>query len=303
LRPDDKDRYIPVMPHPFDSVNKHMVQGHPADWFPLGRLRRTGPLEVIDADLSVVSTAADKLIRVGGRYPYVAHFEFQAGCDLGLDIRVLVYNVLAKQRLGLPVKSVVFLLRPEAMTSAIKGRVYDRSGKEHRLEFVYKLVRVWEIPVNVLLTGGLGTLPLAPISAVAEPQLPRVIDAMKRRLDLEAPEEAKELWTATRIMMGLRWSPDRIGQLLKGVQGMKESTTYQEIIREGFEEGRTEQARSSILQSGTKKFGRPSAAVKAALNEITDHRQLQDLVDQMVVGSAKTWAELLRGTNRHVSRH
>ena len=93
----------------------------------------------------------------------------------------------------------------------------------------------------MLLAGGLGTLPLAPISAVTEPELPRVVDAMKRRLDREAPpREARELWTATRILMGLRWSPGLVGQMLKGVQGMKESATYQQIVSEGRKEGRKE---------------------------------------------------------------
>ncbi len=32
--------------------------------------------------------------------------------------------------------------------------------------FRYRVIRVWQLPPDPLLTGGLGTLPLAPISAV-----------------------------------------------------------------------------------------------------------------------------------------
>ncbi|HZT80116.1 MAG TPA: hypothetical protein VFA26_07840 [Gemmataceae bacterium] len=34
--------------------------------------------------------------------------------------------------------------------------------------FRYGVVRVWQLPPEQLLTGGLGTLPLAPIGAVRE---------------------------------------------------------------------------------------------------------------------------------------
>ena len=77
---------------------------------------------------------------------------------------------------------------------------------------------------------------------------------------------------------------------------MKESTTYQEILREGKEEGRIEGARSTLLRSGTRKFGRPSAAAVAKLNKIGDRGQLEDLMVRLVVGSDKTWAELLSKT-------
>ena len=46
------------------------------------------------------------------------------------------------------------------------------------------MVKVWEMPVGSLLVGGLGTLPLAPISQVNEAQLPGVIEATKLRLDI-----------------------------------------------------------------------------------------------------------------------
>jgi predicted transposase YdaD len=79
---------------------------------------------------------------------------------------------------------------------------------------------------------------------------------------------------------------------------MKESTIYQEIIREGFKkgikEGRIEQSKSDLLRIGRSKFGRPSAAVKAQLEKVTGLRRLHRLIDGVVVGSFKTSRELLR---------
>jgi hypothetical protein len=37
------------------------------------------------------------------------------------------------------------------------------------------MIRVWQIPPAQLLAGGLGTVPLAPVSAVTERELPGII--------------------------------------------------------------------------------------------------------------------------------
>jgi len=71
-------------------------------------------------------------------------------------------------------------------------------GELPHLVFRYQVVRVWQLPVEVLLNGGLGILPLAPLSAVTEIELPSVIARMEQRLRQEAtPEEFGTLWTAT----------------------------------------------------------------------------------------------------------
>ena len=76
---------------------------------------------------------------------------------------------------------------------------------------------------------------------------------------LRGAERARELWTATRILMGLRHSQDLIDVLLQGVQGMKDSVTYQAIVAEGVAEGvikgRAEEARRVLFLLGKEGFG------------------------------------------------
>ena len=235
-------------------------------------------LAIVDAELSSVTTASDKLIRVDATPPYLAHAELQASADLSFDERVLVYNVLARRRHQMSVRSVGFLLRPEAASAGATGGVTDILDPDASLTFRYKLVRVWELPVDGVVSGGLGTLPLAPISLVREVELSSVIARMRQRLSTEvSPPEAGELWTATRILMGLRYSPVLIGQLLKGVQGMEESITYQEIISKGRAEGRAEGERAILIRLGTRKFGAPDARTCAALEALVDPVKLEDL--------------------------
>jgi predicted transposase YdaD len=290
------------MPHAFDAANKYILDAYPADWIALAGLPAGSAARVVDADFSTVSRAADKLILVEGAEPYLAHLEFQSGPDGELDSRVLVYNVLAFEREKLPVKSVVFLHRPQALVRGVIGRVVYGDAAEHRLEFTYKLVRVWELRPEALLAAGIGTLPLAPISAVREADLPGLIDAMKVRFDQEvSPERVPELWVATGVLMGLRYSDDIVLHLLRGIRQMRESTVYQAILREGLdkgreegrEEGRADEARSLLLRIGTRQFGPPDVDVRTRLDAVNDLGRLESLMDRMVDKTVTSWAQLL----------
>src|SRR5205823_13178633 len=121
---------------------------------------------------------ADIVLHLGDR---LLHLDFQSGPDANLPRRVLVYNVLLYDQYDLPVHTVVVLLRPRAQRSDLTGRVrYEAQPGRGGLEFTFEIVRLWEQPVDRLLAGGLGTLPLAPLGqlpqgATPEEGLPGVI--------------------------------------------------------------------------------------------------------------------------------
>ena len=152
----------------------------------------------------------------------------------------------------------------------------------------YRTVRVWEVPAQQWLSGGLGLVPLAPLGDVQPGELPAVIAQMKQRLDLTVPpRERAALWSATYILMGLRYERALIQTLLQGVVTMKESVTYQAIL----EEGKAEEARKILLLLGGDRFGEPSAKVQAALNSLADVSRLEELTVR--VKHAASWQELL----------
>jgi len=147
------------------------------------------------------------------------HFELQVSYDADLPQRMLRYNVLLKNRHGLPVRSVAILLRPKADGPEMTGVVQHTLADEHYLKFDYRVVRIWRKPVADILDGGVGTLPLAPLAEVTKPELPGVILRMKERLKVETTvSEEAVLWTATYVLMGLRYDQALTGELLKGVR-------------------------------------------------------------------------------------
>jgi hypothetical protein len=110
-----------------------------------------------------------------------------------------------------------------------------------------------------------------------------------------------EDWIA---MLGL---PDLAEELLAGVVSMKESSTYQAILREGRKEGIAEgkaegmaegmargilaEARKLLLLLGEGRFGSPEAQFKSALGNIDDVKRLEAMIAR--IQNAASWQDLL----------
>jgi predicted transposase YdaD len=278
---------------PYDPTLKALVETEPGSWPPL-LSGPPGPTAVFDADIATVSGAADKVLRVAADPPYLLHLEFAAGHDTAaLPRKLHVRNGLLEDRHDLGVRSGAVLLRPEADSPQLTG-VYERDfpGEEPYLTFRYQVVRVWRLPPGPLLTGGLALLPLAPISAVTEGQLPGIIQQMGQRLSGRRGRKVAEVvWAAAYILLGLRYSPARAAELFERVVSMKESSTYQAILEEGRTEGAVAEARKLLRVFGDRLFGPPDARTAAAIERIDDLARLEELCNRLP--TAGSWHELL----------
>lgn len=208
--------------------------------------------------------------------------------------RFFIYNALIGYRTKLPVRTVVVLLRREADGRVMREPFVRRyeDGEPYNT-FQFRVVRLWEEPVERYLEGCLSALPLAPLCAVSENELPGVVRRMQERIEGESGDEGT-LWTATYLLMGVRYKSALIQNLLKGVRRMKDSVTYQEIIEEGKAEGEAIGAvkgeRNLILLQGGKRFGEPSAVTLATLQRVTSPAELERLALRLL--EVESWSEL-----------
>lgn len=141
---------------------------------------------------------------------------------------------------------------------------------------------------------------MAPISAVTEAELPGIIQQMKQRLSVRsARKQAPLIWGAAYILLGLRYTPALAAQLFRGVMSMKESSTYQAILAEGWAEGRiagrTEgavtEAKKVLRLLGDDTLGPPNSRTAAAIESLTDLAKLEELLKR--VPTAASWQALL----------
>ena len=278
---------------PYDAITKDLVEVDPATWPALLGSRTFERVDLIDADVSTVSAAADKVIRVHEQaLDWLLNVEFQAGYDAGLPAATHLKSTLLGYRHGLLVQSVALLLRREANASNLTGIMqwqFPEADAPYDLDR-YRVIRLWELPVEPLLAGSLALLPLAPLTDEAARVLPAVIGRIEERLQQETTvEEADKLRTAAFILLGLRYPKELAVQLFQGITVMEESTTYQWII----DKGRVEEAKKFLLLLGQERFGLPDSDTSAALKSITDIDHLEELVRRIL--KVSSWQELLAG--------
>jgi hypothetical protein len=308
------------MPGPSDNALKHLTELSPQDWVVRGGWS-AAPASLIDADIATVSGAADKVIQVAGPPHWLLAVDFHAGHDIVAKLPdLLLYNSSLFRRHGLGVRSLLVLLHRGADSPRLTG-LYERGfpGEPFDVALRYRIVRVWEVPAQQWLSGGLGSVPLAPLGDVRPRDLPAVIAQMKHRLDSTVPpRERAQLWSAAYILMGLRYEQELIQKLLQGVVTMKESVTYQAILEEGMAEGRAagraagrvegeaegeaKEARKMLLLLGHDQFGPPPVNVQATLDALADVNRIEEL--SLRVKHAASWQDLLglAGPRRRSSR-
>jgi predicted transposase YdaD len=288
----------------FDVSAKELVWDDPASWLDKFGLSPGAPIEVIDSDITTLSAAADKVIRVGGAQPHLVNIELQSSHETTLARTLWFRQVALDYRHDLPVPTVLVLLRKEANSPSLSG-IYERSLPDGRLtnRYDYQVVRLWNEDVESFLSAGVGLVPLAPLTAVSEQELPSVITRMADRINREPRPRAAKLWTATCLLMGLRFPDDLTFSLLEGVQTMQESTTYQKILRDGRAEGLAQglaageilTAQRFILSHGRKRFAEPGVATVAAIKAIQNVVQLEALLERAYDPNVHNWDELLSG--------
>ena len=171
------------MSHPFDVTLKELVAGYPDDFEGEFGLPTGAPVRVLNVDLSTITAATDVALGFGEPLREIVDLNFQSGPDTTLPARLLLYNAALHLRYGVPIRSLVVLLRPKANVKRLSGKLGYTSGGS-RVEFDYETIRLWRQPVEPFLQGGVGLLPLATLCELpkGEPE----VDALRsivRRID------------------------------------------------------------------------------------------------------------------------
>lgn len=290
------------MSKPYDATSKDLIETDPAGWVEfLGCRVEPSAVRLVDADVSTVTAEADKVIFVERPFPWILHLEFQASRDESLPQRLLRYNALLHERHEVPVASAAVLLRSQADAGSITGILESKTPIGTRLAIRYHVLKVWERPAEDFLTGPIGLIPLAPLADVKPSALPSVVERMRKRIAGRAARPlAAKLWSASYVLMGLRYQTTLIESLLGGVLQMEESVTYQAIIRRGEKKGREKGIREGAIKEAQKllfiaaepKFGIPNKAVRNAVGSITEISIIETIMSRLM--TASTWAELLK---------
>ncbi len=161
------------------------------------------------------------------------------------------------------------------------------------MDFSYEVVCLWQRPAEELLSGALGTTPLAMLGGLPDglptlDALSLVAQRLIERLERDAsPEKVRKLLTAAFLLTGLRVRRELAQQVFRGVRAMRDSDTYMMILEEGEEI----RAKNDILNLGRKRFGVPDMTTTTRLESIADLAQLDRIFDRLL--DVTNWQELL----------
>jgi hypothetical protein len=278
----------------FDATLKDMGRESPEGFLATFDRAPTGPLRLLNVDLSTVTTAADLIVGLGEPLEEIIHLDFQASAATWKHADLMVYNALLFAHYHVPVHTVIILLRPAAAHANLNGVIgYAPRPGRGRMDFGYEVIRLWERPAEGLLAADLGVVPLAvlgrlPEGLSLEDGLAAVAQRVAERVVNEAPpDRVRKLLTDAYLLTGLRVRRDVAKRIFRGVRAMHESDTYLAILDEGQEKAR----REDILVVGEERFGPPDEAVRVQLANVTDLERLKRMHRRAV--KAANWQEIL----------
>lgn len=286
----------------YDKVAKELLEACPEDWLrltlPGGAGAEPPSHELMNVDLTAITGAPDQVIRVeeakGGSSFWISVVEFMAYRKTTLRERARLHHALVSYKHECLVRVTIVLLKREANVSWLDGELREDDPVDDEAEhvFPYGVVRVWQLPTETLLRGGLGVLALAPISNVPEEGVEGVLERMRQRVEGElalSREEQSRFWLHVDILLGLRYNAEQTDRWLQGVRDiMRESTTFRAIETDAI----LRNNRQLVLELGEAHFNTPAdAATRTVLESIKEVEQLNSLIrDIHRVGS---WADLL----------
>lgn len=290
------------MSKPFDASLSTLIDECPADW--AGYLAAKagvppGPWSPVETDISR-TVQADRAFRLDGPSPEVVHLEMESSSRLGIPKDLLRYNAILHHSTGLPVHSILMLLRRSARASDQTGTYAVRPASGRTIHtFAYPVVSVWEESVDSFLTAP-GLAPLALLTDEAAADLPAAFERFREKLREPAvPDTVVPTLLATSFSLcGLRHDEKIIRELYMSLSRvLEDSTTYQWIIKQGLTKGEAlgeaNEARKIVLRQGRKRFGEPTEPQAAALAGIADLDRLERLADRVIDADVASWDDLL----------
>jgi predicted transposase YdaD len=212
-----------------DTLCKRLAEEYPAQ-FAEWLFGAGGKVKVEKTELSREPIRADSVIFSRGENETL-HIEFQTTTksNVPLPLRLLDYYVgLKRKNPQRRVRQVLVVLKPTGET--IPDRYVDELTV-HR----YHVVKLWEQDPAVLLKHE-GLLPLATLCRAesGEKLLGEVAARIKR---IKSREQRREMLNWSRMLAGLRYTPNFVYQHLKESDMLEESSVYQDILQKGERRG------------------------------------------------------------------
>lgn len=187
--------------------------------------------QLLDTNTALVKRAPDgAALAEDASGPFVGHLEFELNPPVDVPLRMAMYGLILHEHYRLPVRGAVMLMAP---AGPVDDHFLMRHGGATLCVYGFHVVRLYEVPA-MELASSVDLAPLSPLGAGAD------LDVMLLARDtLRAqapPDQRADLLAALYILGGRRFDAAWLHRVLTQEELM-ESSTYREILEQGFEKG------------------------------------------------------------------
>ncbi len=254
-----------------------------------------------DKELPSLSRAVDFVARVSrNQEEALLLLEFQTRWEADVPQRMAGYTWRLYERYGLPVYPVVAVLQPSGL---LTGEWRMRTWGEEVAHCAFRVAPVWEIDAAAVIAAQrTGLYPLLPLMRWAAAPPDRILE-QSQELILEQVAEREtraDAYVALQVLSGIVYSPELVHHILTRRELMLESPVYAQFIEEGRKEGwqggREQTLRESVLTALSVRFGAVPEALAAQVHQVKGAERLEALFRRaMVVDSVAALARELAG--------
>jgi predicted transposase/invertase (TIGR01784 family) len=272
----------------YDNTCKYLAENFTEDissWLLGERVTLT---ELKPTELSVDPIRADSMILLTNQ-DLILHIEFQTDADDEIPFRMIDYRVRAYRKFPTKrMKQIVIYLR-KTTSKVVHQTAFEIENTLHRFE----VIRLWEQPPSIFLES-VGLYPFASLAQTDEPESILLSVAAKIE-DIGSSKIQANLTATAFILAGLVLDKNRVKQILRR-DNMRESATYQDILAEGEEKGKTqgrvEEAKGLVIRQLIRKLGNVSPNLLAKIEALPLERVEslgEDLLDFTSIANLEQW--------------
>lgn len=231
--------------------------------------------EIINSEFQWISRENDVLVRATSpRYgEFLVLNEIQLRYKPEMPKRIRAYAALAEEKYNLPTYPVLVNLLKENDTPIPTRYESEFAGLQTRQD--YRVINFWEVNVEIAFTKSLISLfPFVPIlkGGAEESTIQRALQMLR------ADEQLSQLETVMAFFATFVLDSALVQQIMRwDMAVLSESPWYQQILREGREQGRKEEILSGIELGLEIKFGYEGLQLISEISQISNLEQLKTI--------------------------
>ena len=281
------------MPKPADIGTKRLISLAPNSWIRwVTQIPDVVASDIINSEFQWISRESDVLVRAtSSQYgEFLVLNELQLRYKPDIPKRMRAYAALAEEKYNLPTYPVLVNILKEGNVEIPTRYESELAGLQARQD--YRVINLWEVDVEIAFTEPISPLiPFVPVlkGGADESTVQRALRILR------ADEQLSQLETVMAFFASFVLDSSLVRQIMRWDMGiLSESPWYQQILNEGRQQGKQEEAVAMITRLLNRRFGSLSPELQERLRGLT-LEQLEELsevlLDFTAIAQLETWLQ------------